>query len=197
MGKRFVNGADKLDHMMVRESDFHQLILWIAFLLQQYSRRPALSQLGDFAKACEESLTYLEGDGREENAIKFVLEHCLSDGVWAASNKGNRARPISRQQGATRRLAQTIGLALLLQTRTAVRGELSLMYFASQESQPIFSPEHETQLAGKGISVKVAQCPIRGDVVFEGKAFREMVQRFSMQSRWWDCRRLPRTGLCF
>ena len=162
----FDDGKDKLDHMMVRESDFHQLMLWIAFRLQ-VSRKPALSQ-AEFTKACR-TMTYLEGDRCQEEAIQFVLENCIADGTRAASNRSNRANPISQQPGATGRLAQLVGLSLLSIMRTHVRDELSLMPFASL---PIYPPKHETQLAGGGIPVKVAKFPIRDDVDFQMKALR-------------------------
>ena len=70
--KVFVEGQDKLDPRMVRESDFHQLILWIAFRLQ-FKRSPALSQV-HFTKACR---THLDTDSSEEGAMQFVRQHCI------------------------------------------------------------------------------------------------------------------------
>ena len=170
----FEKGMHNLNHEDVKFSDFHQLILWIAFRFQKFARKPALQQ-DAFAAKCTE-LIEIDGEEFREEAIDFVLKNSFNDGPRLAGNRQNCTRPQPGQHQAVRRIAETLALGLFPRTRADVRGMLSYMPCVSL---PIFSPNDEARLSGSGVPIKASLFPIPdGKEVTDGNwvviSFRDM-----------------------
>jgi hypothetical protein len=152
--------GDRLDQMLVKESDFHQLILWLAYQLHK-SRRPALQQREFVDKVRQVFFNSDSEPCSDETAIQFMLDECLHDAKQEPRSRAEAQaavdRPVPRQPAAFRRLAQLVGLGLLARTQRTVQQELSLMPFPSIA---IFTPDHEEKLKREGVSVRLAKFPI-------------------------------------